>query len=109
VPIAVVLAKREYEAWFLAAAESLRGKRGLPDDLQPPDDPEAIQGAKEWLRARMPTDRKYGAVLDQPALTALFDMDAARRLGSFDKCYREIVRLLGELYERGVRLPTNED
>jgi len=29
-PIAVVLAKQEFEAWFLAAAESLRGKRGLP-------------------------------------------------------------------------------
>ena len=28
--VSVVLAKREYEAWFLAAAESLRGQRGLP-------------------------------------------------------------------------------
>ena len=28
-PIAVVLAKHEFEAWFLAAAESLRGQSGL--------------------------------------------------------------------------------
>jgi Domain of unknown function (DUF4276) len=28
-PVSVVLAKREFEAWFLAAAESLRGQRGL--------------------------------------------------------------------------------
>ena len=28
-PISVVLAKREFEAWFLAAAESQRGCRGL--------------------------------------------------------------------------------
>src|SRR5262245_22091876 len=29
VPIAVVVANREYEAWFLAASESLRGHHGL--------------------------------------------------------------------------------
>lgn len=33
----VVLAYREYESWFLAAARSLRGVRGLPEDLEPPD------------------------------------------------------------------------
>jgi hypothetical protein len=94
-PSAVVLAKREYEAWFLAAAESLGGKRGLPDNLQPPSDPEAIQGAKEWLRRHWPKGRKYNETTDQPALTALFDMDLARsRSDSFDKCYREIERLL---------------
>ena len=32
-PIAVVLAKCEFEAWFLAAAESLRGKRGLRNEF----------------------------------------------------------------------------
>lgn len=32
-PIAVILAKREFEAWFLAAAESLRNSFGLPGDL----------------------------------------------------------------------------
>ena len=35
-PIAVVLAKHEFEAWFLAAAESLRGYKGLKNDLAPP-------------------------------------------------------------------------
>jgi len=36
VPLAVVLPKSEFESWFLAAAESLRGHHGLPADLQPP-------------------------------------------------------------------------
>ncbi len=40
-PIAVILAKREFEAWFLAAVESLRGQYGLPNDLEPPPAPEA--------------------------------------------------------------------
>jgi len=96
-PVAVVLAKREYEAWFLAAAESLRGKRDLSDDLSPPADPESIRDAKGWLRDRMPDGRKYRETLDQPALTAVFDLQAARASDSFDKCYREIVKLIERL------------
>ncbi|MCP5519443.1 MAG: DUF4276 family protein [Verrucomicrobiales bacterium] len=96
-PISVVLAKREYEAWFLAAAESLRGKRGLPLDLVGPAKPEDIRGAKEWLANRMPRGQAYSESSDQPALTSAFDMNAARSAASFDKCYREIVRLLNLL------------
>ncbi len=92
--ISLVLANKEYEAWFIAAAESLRGKRGLAADLTPDPDPERIRGAKEWLSDRMPRNRPYNPTLDQPALTSVFDMQAARRTDSFDKCYREIVRLL---------------
>lgn len=93
-PTSVVLAKREFEAWFLAAAESLRGQRGLPGDLLPPADPEAIRGAKEWLEERMLRGKTYVASSDQPALTAVFDLTAARRAASFDKCHREIIRLI---------------
>ena len=96
-PIAVVLAKREFEAWFLAAAESLQGRRGLKNDIHPPNDPEAIRGAKEWLSQQMVHNRTYRAKNDQPAFTALFDLEQARQANSFDKCYRDIVRLLGEL------------
>ena len=96
-PIAVVLAKREFEAWFLSAAESLRDKHGLPGDLETPADPEGIRGAKEWLSDRMPTGRSYAETTDQPAFTADFDMDAARRADSFDKCYREIRSMLEQL------------
>jgi hypothetical protein len=53
-------------------------------------DPESIRGAKEWLSARMPRYRPYTETLDQPALTQCFDIQAARRTRSFDKCYREI-------------------
>jgi hypothetical protein len=90
--VGVVVAKCEFEAWFLAAAHSLRGKRGLPVDLEPPPDPEAVRGAKEWLSRHM--GRKYSATLDQPAFTRDFDLTTARRATSFDKCFREIVRLV---------------
>jgi len=93
IPAAVVIAKVEYEAWFLAAISSLRGCRGLQRDLAPPPDPEAIRGAKEWL-TRHVSDGAYAETLDQVALTAQMDLQAARRSPSFDKCYREIQRLL---------------
>jgi len=35
--------------------------------------------------------------VDQPALTALFDLQQARTADSFDKCYLEIVRLIAAL------------
>ena len=96
-PIAVVLAKHEFESWFLAAAESLQGQRGLNGNLQPPNNPEAISGAKEWLSQRMEGTGAYSPTVDQPGLTARFDLDQARHADSFDKCYRDIVRLLDEL------------
>ena len=97
IPISVVLAKKEFEAWFIAAAESIRGKRNLAADLEVPADPENIRGAKGWLSARMRTDAGYSETDDQPALTAAFDMAAARRADSFDKCYRDISAMLTAL------------
>lgn len=96
-PIAVVLAQREYEAWFIAAAASLRGLQGLSDTLTPPANPEEITGAKEWLRKNMLRNRKYDPPLDQPELTRHFDLQSALVCRSFDKLYRDVARLLAEL------------
>jgi len=97
-PISVILAKQEFEAWFLSAAQSLRGQRGLPADLEAPEHPEAIRGAKEWLSGRMPRGASYTETEDQPAFTDRFDFDQARsRSDSFDKCFRDIARMLRHL------------
>lgn len=74
--VAVVLANREYEAWFIAAAESLNGCRGFK--YQGKDvliDPEKPRNAKGWIRERMPAG--YGETTDQPAFTAIFDLELA--------------------------------
>jgi len=95
VPVSVVLAKREFEAWFLAGAASLAGHRGLDPDLVSPEHPEEVRGAKEWLRRQMAPGVTYSPTQDQPALTALLDLDAARSASpSFARCRREIARLL---------------
>ena len=94
VPIGVVLAKREFEAWFLAAFESIGGHRGLAPTIPPIPDPESIRDAKGFLTGHMSGNRAYSPVVDQPALAAVFDMQAARRRSdSFDKFCREIERL----------------
>lgn len=94
IPISVVLAHREYETWFIAAAESLRGCISLPSDLSSPGHPEHIRGAKEWLSEHLPRHVRYSETVDQPELTRRFDMQAARRIDSFDKLYREVTNLL---------------
>ena len=89
--VEVVLAKSEYEAWFLAAIESIAGTRGIHTDVSAPQDPESIRGAKEWLRMR----GSYRPTADQAALTARFDMVLAReRSPSFDKMWRATSALL---------------
>lgn len=89
-----MLAKREYEAWFLAAAGSIAGKHRLPEHFPSPMDPEQIPAAKGILNRALRPHGKYSETVDQPALTSIFDINEARRAPSFDKCYREIERLM---------------
>lgn len=97
-PISVILAKKEFEAWFLAAAESLAGSRGLPPALIHPDEPEQIRDAKGWLSSRMQRGSSYTETSDQAALTSRFDMSAAKNLSdSFSKCYRDVYAMLSRL------------
>lgn len=93
--IEAVLAKCEYESWFIAAIDSLRGKRNVSPTAAVPRDPESIRGAKEWLRNRM--GGTYSPTADQTALTVLFDMASARRRSpSFARMWRAAGALLRE-------------
>ena len=92
--IRVVLAASEYEAWFLAAAGSIAGRHGVHPSTVRPEHPESIRDAKGWLSGRMPTGQRYRATLHQPALTAIFDLDAARTAPSFDKLWRDVSAVL---------------
>jgi hypothetical protein len=92
--ISVVLAKREFESWFLAAARSIAGHRGIREDVVPPQDPEEVRDPKRWLSDRMATGRPYRETLDQPALSTSFDLEAGRTASSFDKMWRELASAL---------------
>jgi hypothetical protein len=91
----VVLANRECEAWFLAAAPSLRGRRGLASNLVAPAHAEHPRDCKGWLSEHRTDKRLYKSTTDQAALTAVFDMQMARKNSpSFDKLWRDVERLL---------------
>jgi hypothetical protein len=93
--VGVVVANREYEAWLAAGARSLRGRRGLPDDLEPPSEPDALVNPKGWLSHRMV--ERYDAMVDQPALTEAVDLEEASGSRSFRKLLREVERLVSAL------------
>jgi hypothetical protein len=92
VNIFVALAHREFETWFITAAPSLRGRRGLPQDLKAPHDAEKIRDAKGWLSDRMSTS--YDPVIHQLEFTREFDLKLARTNRSFDRLYHQIQRFL---------------
>ena len=50
--ISVVLAKAEYEAWFLAAGDSIAGRRGIAGSVAPPPNPESIRDAASLAQLR---------------------------------------------------------
>jgi hypothetical protein len=94
--ITVVLANREFEAWFLAAAPSLAGQQGFPAVFQVPSNPEVPRDCKGLLSKARPKGKPYKETVDQPVLASIFDMKMARENSdSFDKFYREVTRLLG--------------
>jgi hypothetical protein len=96
VPTCVVLAVREIESWLIAGAISLRGYRGVPEDLSPPENVETIRGAKEWLDQRLP--RGYKPTIDLQPLILRFDYEAARVVSpSLDKFLRDVQSLLDRL------------
>lgn len=96
-PIVVVVAKSEFEAWFLAAARSLRGHRGIAQNASPPDDPESARGAKEGLKALLEEGATYLETTDQAAFTAQLDLDEARAAPSFARCRERITGLFEHL------------
>lgn len=89
----IVLACREYETWFLAAADSLKGCAGLPPTMKAPSNPESIRGAKEWLGKQMP--RGYDPISHQAKLTSHFDLGQARAIPSFDRFVTKLIACEG--------------
>jgi hypothetical protein len=94
VPSAVVMANREYEAWFLASIESLRGLRGIRNDAASHPNPEVPRAAKHALEECMIEGANYSETVDQPALTAAFEMERA-----YARCrsFRRFVNAFGSL------------
>ena len=89
--VSVVLANKEFEAWFIASVESFNGRRGFALGKTVVPDAETIRGGKEWLSKHIP-DGKYHEVTDQPAFSALIDLEKVHEKSrSFRKLCKEWV------------------
>lgn len=88
--VSVVLANREYEAWFIASADSLDGHRGFTyNRSRRPPDPEIPRDCKGWMKSQM-SGGAYRETTDQAAFTARMDLEQAHNLSrSFQKLCRE--------------------
>lgn len=93
-PTTVILAKREYEAWFIAAIHSVSQHRDFLSPLSPPPEPEEIVGAKEWLTKRMRPGIAYSETRHQPAFTSMMDFAQAKTSQAFRKLLRDMPRVL---------------
>ncbi len=87
----VVVISREYEGWFIAALESLRGVRGIRDDASSHKTPDLVRNPKGVLTHWMEGTSAYHEAADQAALTALVDLTVVRQ-----KC-RAFHRLVGKI------------
>ena len=89
-PSSLVFAKCEYEAWFLAAAES------LADDILPYTcDPEGVRDAKGALEGHLCLDFPYDERTDQPRYSQRVNLAKVyERSRSFRKLVKEFHSLL---------------
>lgn len=97
IPLEVVIAQQEYEAWFLASIEALRGHRDMRPDAISRDDPENPRGAKAHLQQRMVGGRRYVETKHQAAFSELISLS-----GAYAKCrsFRKLTRAFGVLHEK---------
>lgn len=87
--LSVVLANREFEAWFIAAAQSLQGFRGFFVSADESIQAETPRNAKGWMREHM-QGGTYSEILDQPAFSARIDLQqASMNSRSFRKLRKE--------------------
>lgn len=110
-PVAIVLAYREYEAWFLASLPTIAGNYDLPADLVYPGELEGRRNVKGWLSDQMPPGKIYKETIHQVKMTNALDIDLALSSRSFQRFYHAVEELVctAGVAERGYATPTPAD
>ena len=96
VPIQVVYAHREYESWFLASLDTIRGRHGIPETATLAGGVEAVANPKNWLSNRMPTGQAYKETTHQASFSSAIDLDLARQNS---RSFRRLCHALEQLLE----------
>ncbi len=100
VPVGVVIANREFEAWFLAEQASLRHSGAMPEGPELAEDPEARTGCKAAMSRLL--GEAYEPTIHQRELARAltFSREARAKSPSYDKLVRELERLTAEARRR---------
>lgn len=99
IPVVIVIARREYEAWFLASMETIAGRRnhgmpGLRDTVHCDGNPENYPDPKAWINDRLSRGYRYSETRDQENLTKLIDLEITRRRS---RSFRRLIHALEEI------------
>jgi len=94
-PVAIVVARWEYETWFLASLETVGAIVGVPEGMIYEGNVEAERSAKGWIGRRLPPGRKYSETRDQARMTAYLNLEsAAHRSRSFRRLRHALEQLI---------------
>lgn len=107
-PIDVVVAKREYEAWFLAAFPSSRFRQALEQNryqltsrsLPRKTEVEDVADCKRYVAALLGLD-KYRPTIHQPALTRILPF--TRGMTARSRSFRKLLKVLHERFTQARR------
>ena len=78
-PVEIVCACQEYEAWFLASIDTIKGNLYISNSSTLVVPAEGQRSPKGWLSAQMPRGRSYKPTSHQLPLTELVDLDLAHQ------------------------------
>lgn len=100
IPVAIVCAHREYEAWFVASLDSATGENiratlGLSETAAFEGDVESIGSPKGWIQAQMPQSTGYKETQHQASLTPFIDIEHTQgRSRSFRRLCHAVEEIL---------------
>ncbi len=96
VPVQVVYAHPEYETWFLASLNTIRGLHGIPESATFIGEAEYITDPKKWLSDQMPTGRVYKETTHQAPLSSAINLSLAYENS---RSFRRLSHALEQLVE----------
>lgn len=95
-PLAVVVARCEYEAWLLASASEMEDRLPRADRVKVPADLEGVRNPKSLLTEMMGPGRAYKETIDQARLSAKLNLSLAE-----ENCrsFRRLLSAMGFLLQ----------
>ena len=107
VPVQVVCAHREYESWFLASLDTIKGKHNIPETAVLASSAEAIADPKKWLSDHMPHGMVYKETTHQASFTASIDLELAfQNSRSFQRLCHALEQLVDAMDQAVPSSPT---